>query len=67
MGIKIKVEEHKCIGAGQCVLAAPALFDQREDDGIVILLQPNPSDAQAPAAHRAAKLCPARAIIVEET
>ena len=29
--IKIHVDEHKCVGAGQCVMTAPQVFDQRED------------------------------------
>ena len=40
--MKITVDEAKCCGAGQCVLIAPEVFDQREDDGIVELLQPSP-------------------------
>jgi hypothetical protein len=30
-------------GAGSCVLIAPEVFDQREDDGIVILLNAEPA------------------------
>ena len=65
--IKIHVEEHKCVGAGQCVMASPEVFDQREEDGVVILLQDQPADALAPSVRKAAKLCPALAIRVEET
>lgn len=50
-----------CVGAGQCALVAPDLFDQ-DDDGIVLLLEPHPEGAQIDAATRAARLCPARAI-----
>jgi len=32
--MKITVDEAKCRGAGQCVLVAPEMFDQREDDGV---------------------------------
>jgi ferredoxin len=38
----VTVDEDMCAGAGNCVLLAPEVFDQREDDGIVIL--PSPSD-----------------------
>jgi ferredoxin len=27
----IAVEEGKCVAAGQCVVVAPAVFDQRDD------------------------------------
>lgn len=65
-GFKVHVDEHECIGAGQCVMTAPAVFDQRED-GIVVLLDATPSPAQHAAARKAARLCPALAIRIEET
>lgn len=64
-GFTVRIDEHKCIGAGQCVLAAPEIFDQRED-GIVILLDATPPVARHAAARKAAKLCPALAITIEE-
>lgn len=63
--LKVHVDEHKCIGAGQCVLRAPKIFDQRED-GIVILLDPTPPAELHDAARKAADLCPAEAITIEE-
>jgi len=62
---KVRVADHKCIGAGQCVLAAPAVFDQR-DDGIVVLLDATPGPEHHAAARRAANLCPALAIRIDE-
>lgn len=59
----IVVQRDACVGAGQCALVAPDLFDQ-DDDGIVVLLEPNPEGALVDAAIRAARLCPARAIAV---
>jgi ferredoxin len=64
--MKISVDEEKCIGAGQCVLTAPQVFDQRDDDGVVILLADTPPDPEQPAARDAAVLCPATAITVTE-
>jgi len=61
---RIHVDQHKCVGAGQCVLSAPDLFDQ-DDDGIVVLLDANPGDDRHAAALKAARLCPAVAIRVE--
>lgn len=57
----IVVHRDACVGAGQCALVAPDLFDQ-DDDGIVLLLEPNPEGTLIDAATRAARLCPARAI-----
>lgn len=64
--IRIRVDQVKCIGAGQCVLASPEVFDQREEDGIVVLLQEQPDASLIPSVKKAAKLCPAMAILVEE-
>ena len=66
MVIKIHVDEHKCVGAGQCVMTAPQVFDQREEDGVVILLRDHADAGLEPAVRKAAKLCPALAIRVEE-
>jgi ferredoxin len=62
----IKVDDSRCIGAGQCVLNAETVFDQREEDGIVVLLDAYPEGGAQDAARRAARLCPANAITVHE-
>ncbi|MBB2914171.1 ferredoxin [Streptosporangium becharense] len=62
--MKIIVDEDKCCGAGQCVLIAPEVFDQRDDDGIVILLDPEPAADQHALVREAAAVCPAAAIEV---
>jgi ferredoxin len=53
------------VGAGQCALVASDLFDQ-DDDGIVIVLREDVPLAERAIAHRAASLCPARAIALVE-
>jgi ferredoxin len=60
--MKIKVDVDKCIGAGLCVLAAPKVFAQDEDTGLVILLQDEPAEDQHEAVREAARLCPALVI-----
>lgn len=64
--MKITVDQDKCATSGQCVMTAPDVFDQREEDGVVVLLQENPPDELADAVRQAEMLCPARAITVEE-
>jgi ferredoxin len=59
--VKITVERDRCIGAGQCVLNAPGLFDQ-DDEGTVVVLDQHPSRDQEPAARAAEHACPARVI-----
>ena len=64
--MKVSIEPRKCIAAGQCVLKAPMVFDQQEEDGIVILLNAHPLDKDAEAARLAARLCPAEVISISE-
>jgi ferredoxin len=62
MKFRVRIDESRCIGAGRCVAQAPDLFDQREDDGIVVLLQDSPDASLYDRAVRAAAQCPARVI-----
>ena len=66
MTMRVEVDEPKCIAAGQCVLTAPEVFDQRDEDGIVVLLTDEPGAELHPAVRDAAALCPAAAIRVVE-
>ncbi|MFE2432004.1 ferredoxin [Streptomyces sp. NPDC059373] len=62
--MEISIDFDKCCGAGQCVLAAPDVFDQRDEDGIVVLLDDNPPQEQYDNVVQAAAVCPAAAIEV---
>ncbi|WP_069815484.1 ferredoxin [Streptomyces sp. TP-A0874] len=64
--MKISVDEEKCCGAGQCVMIAPEVFDQREEDGIVVLLDEAPPHDQHEAVRESADVCPAAAIHLSE-
>jgi ferredoxin len=64
--MKIEVDAGKCCGSGMCALTDPAVFDQSEDDGTVVLLDADPPAAHHAAAREAAALCPAGAITVHE-
>ena len=64
--MKIFVDQDKCVSSGQCVLNAGDLFDQRDDDGVVVLLTDRPADDQAESARKAAAACPALAIDIKE-
>jgi ferredoxin len=35
--MKIIVDQDGCVASGQCVTAAADVFDQRDEDGIVVL------------------------------
>ncbi|MFI6600644.1 ferredoxin [Nonomuraea sp. NPDC050536] len=60
--MRVTVDEGKCCGAGQCVLIAPDVFDQRDDDGIVVLLEAEPAEHLHTAVREAAAVCPGGAI-----
>lgn len=62
--MQVFVDQEKCCGAGSCVLLAPDVFDQREDDGIVVLLDAEPPSELHGAVHEAANVCPGAAIRV---
>jgi ferredoxin len=64
--MKVFIDQDKCVASGQCVLAAADVFDQRDEDGIVVLLTENPPADRADDVRQAAAVCPAQAIWVEE-
>ncbi|MGW4072522.1 4Fe-4S domain-containing protein [Streptomyces asiaticus] len=45
---------------------APEVFDQRDEDGIVVLLTPEPAEDQRSDVREAAAVCPAAAITLDE-
>jgi ferredoxin len=64
--MRVFVDPKKCCGAGQCVMLAPKVFDQREEDGIVVLLDATPSPELHASVREAASVCPAAAIELDE-
>ncbi|WP_426513369.1 ferredoxin [Dactylosporangium sp. McL0621] len=57
----------KCIGSGVCALVAAAVFDQRDDDGVVVLLAEHPAEEHEEAVHEVATRCPASVIEIHRT
>lgn len=62
--MRVVADLDKCCGNGQCVMDAPEVFDQRDDDGTVIVLQEFPGEEQAEAVRNAVRNCPTEAITV---
>lgn len=65
--MKVSVETDKCVAAGQCVLLAPDVFDQRDEDGVVVLLDETPAPALQDGVRESAAVCPAAAIHLAES
>ena len=59
--MKIEADRDLCISAGNCVMSAPAVFDQ-DDDGIVEVLVDEVPEGEVPHVRDAVKLCPAEAL-----
>jgi ferredoxin len=64
--MRVTADQDKCVSSGQCVLNATEVFDQRDEDGVVVLLIAEPSADQTDNIRRAAAACPALAIDIEE-
>ena len=64
--MKVTVETDKCVSSGMCVMHAAEVFDQSDDDGVVILLVEEPGAELADGTRKAAAACPAMAIHLEE-
>ncbi|MEV6800343.1 ferredoxin [Micromonospora rifamycinica] len=59
----VSADRSRCAGAGQCVLAVPEVFDQDDEDGLVLVVaQPGPG--QEGAVSDAVRLCPSGALSV---
>lgn len=63
--MKLRVDAAKCCGSGQCVLAAPEVFDQ-DQDGIVILLVDEVAEGEVADVNEAVFSCPTAAIEIVE-
>ncbi|MEW2305592.1 ferredoxin [Streptomyces sp. NPDC006655] len=65
--MRVEVDAPKCVASGQCVLLAPEIFDQQEEDGLVILLDEAPGPDHHDAVRESAAVCPAAAIRLTES
>ncbi|MFJ9713946.1 ferredoxin [Streptomyces sp. NPDC101234] len=60
--MRVELDEPKCVASGQCVLVAPEVFDQRDDDGIAFVIDENPAEETLDDVREAVAICPAAAI-----
>jgi ferredoxin len=64
--MKVTVDQEKCCAGGNCVMLAPGVFDQRDSDGVVVLLTDTPPTDARDAVREAAEVCPAACIMLDE-
>ena len=64
--MRVTVHQDKCVSSGMCVMNASGVFDQNDDDGVVVLLVEQPGPELAEETRKAAAACPALAIDIEE-
>jgi ferredoxin len=63
--MKVIVDFDACAAHGDCVVAAPEVFDLGEDDEVVTLLEAEPADDLRAKVQAAADACPMAAIRIE--
>ena len=63
--MKVVADRDVCISAGNCVMAASAVFDQDDDGIVVVLVDEVPAD-EVDHAREAVKLCPSQALRVAD-
>jgi ferredoxin len=59
--MRIEADRDVCVGAGNCVLTAPDIFDQ-DDEGLVTLLEPDPPAERDGEVEQAVRMCPSGAL-----
>ncbi|MER6091950.1 ferredoxin [Streptomyces bluensis] len=64
--MRVELDEPKCVASGQCVMASPEVFDQRDEDGVAILLEERPGEELLDGVREAVAICPAAAIRLVE-
>ena len=64
--MKVIVDLDVCQAHGDCVVAAPEIFDLGEEDDVVTVIQPEPGEDLRSLAERAEQDCPVTAIRIEE-
>ncbi|MBA3745090.1 ferredoxin [Sporichthya sp.] len=60
--LRVEANRDRCDGHGQCLLAAPTVFDVDEKANKVILLDPEPVEGLRAAVQRAVSMCPMGAL-----
>ena len=63
--MKVIVDATRCELHGECLMAAPEVFDIEDDKDAVTVLNSEPSEEQRSAVEQAVMMCPTSAIRLE--
>ena len=58
---RIDVDRDRCVGSGACEALAPEVFEV-DDDGILLVHRPEPTEDELPDVRDAVSACPTRAL-----
>jgi ferredoxin len=64
--MKVIVDTSICEAHGDCVLAAPEVFDLDDEDNVVRVLQQEPAEELRDQVEEAEQMCPVSAIRIED-
>jgi ferredoxin len=64
--MRIVTDTGRCVGAGQCALTEPRVFDQSDEDGTVVLLTDQADGDVLDNVRDAVDLCPSQALSLKE-
>jgi ferredoxin len=60
--MRVEADRELCCGSGNCVLSLPDVFDQDDEEGLVVLRRSELPDEMAPALAGVVARCPSGAI-----
>jgi ferredoxin len=62
---RVEVDRERCVGSGACEALAPDVFEV-DDDGVLVVHRPQPSDDELGDVEDAVQACPTRALSLVE-
>jgi ferredoxin len=62
---RVEVDRDRCVGSGTCEALAPEVFEV-DDDGVLAVLLPTPTDDQLHDVREAVQACPTRALTLAD-
>ena len=63
--MRVTIDRDRCLGSGNCIAWASEVFDQSDDDFLVVVLDETPPAERREAVEQAARFCPGQAIRVD--